>query len=42
MRHNEGGAVEILPEHDPSHSLPTDIGGIILSPDEAILHHLVP
>ena len=42
VRHNEGWPVAVLPEHDPSHSPPSNIGGVVLSPEETILHYLVP
>ena len=41
VRHDKGGAVPVLPEHDPPHPPPSHVGGVVLSPHEAVLHHLV-
>ena len=41
MRHGKSGPVAVLPEHDPSHSPPANIGGVVLGSDKAIFHSLV-
>ena len=41
MRHDEGGPVAVLPEDHPPHPSPPDVGGVVLGPHEAVLHHLI-
>ena len=41
VRQHEGRPVTVLPEHDPPHPSPSHVGGVVLSPHEAVLHHLV-
>ena len=42
MRHDEGWSIAVLPEHNPSHSPPSNIRGVVLGPEETILNSLVP
>ena len=41
VRQHEGRPVTVLPEHDPPHPSPSHVGGVVLSPHEAVLHHLI-
>ena len=41
VRQHEGRPVTVLPEDDPPHPSPSHVGGVVLSPHEAVLHHLV-
>ena len=35
-------SIAILPEDDSSHPPSSSVGGVVLSPDKAVLHHLIP
>ena len=41
VRQHEGRPVAVLPEDDPPHPSPSHVGGVVLSPHEAVRHHLV-
>ena len=38
---DEDAAVGVQPEHHPPHPSAADVGSVVLSPDEAVLHDLV-